>query len=244
VNATQNDERELFTQLRAEQTAAARDAVVRRYLPLAHRLAASYRYTTEPREDLEQIAAIGLLNAIDRFDPDRGTTFISFAVPTILGELRRHFRDRTWALRVPRGLQELTLRIERARDVLTPGSGRPPTTAELSRHLGVDEELILQALEVSLAHHAFRLDGPWGDDDDSDHDLPWQLEDGYARVEDRAMLAGLFATLSAQEAEIVFLRFHADLTQDAIARLAGVSQMHVSRVLFRSLVLLRSAADG
>jgi RNA polymerase sigma-B factor len=239
VNATHNDERELFTQMRAERTAAARDAVVRHYLPLAHRLAASYRYTAEPQEDLEQVAAIGLLNAIDRFDPERGTSFTSFAVPTILGELRRHFRDSTWALRVPRVLQELTLSIERARDVLTTRLARPPTTAELARHLGADEEAILQALELSLARHVFPLDG---DSEDPDTGMPWQVEDGYARVEDRALLAELLATLSARDARIVFLRFHADLTQDAIGRLVGTSQMQVSRVLYRSLVQLRSLA--
>src|SRR5689334_17629045 len=132
--------------------------MVRRYLPLAHRLAAKYRNRAEPIEDLEQVAAIGLLNAIDRFDPDRGTTFTSFAVPTILGELRRHFRDHTWALRVPRSLQELTLRIEPARDLLATRLGRSPTIAELARHLGTGEEPILQALEVSLARHAFPLE--------------------------------------------------------------------------------------
>jgi RNA polymerase sigma-B factor len=195
-------------------------------------------------DDLEQIAALGLLNAIDRFDPDRGTTFTSFAVPTILGELRRHFRDHTWALRVPRAAQELTLRIERARDLLTTRLTRAPTIAELSRHLDASEELILQALEVSLARHAFPLDGPGGDADDSDSDVPARLDDGYSRVEDRATLAELLATLSPQDAEIVFLRFHADLTQDAIARRVGTSQMRVSRVLHRSLARLRRAADA
>ena len=223
MNATHDDERE---------------AVVRRYLPLAHRLAAKYRNSTEPREDLEQIAAVGLLNAVDRFDPARGTAFVSFAVPTILGELRRHFRDQTWALRAPRFQQELSLRIERARDVLTARLARAPTVAELSRHLAIDEEFILQALDVSLAHHAFPLD------DESESAQPARLDDGYARVEERAMLAVLLAALSADDAEIVFLRFHADLTQDAIARLVGVSQMHVSRALHRSLLRLRQAADG
>jgi RNA polymerase sigma-B factor len=244
VNATQNDERELFARLRAERTAAARDAVVRRYLPLARRLAARYSHTSEPRDDLEQVAAIGLLNAVDRFDPERGTTFAAFAVPTILGELRRHFRDYTWALRVPRNLQELTLRIERARDVLTPRLARPPTIAELARHLGTGEELVLQALEASLAHRGFPLDDQAPDDDGGgESGLPAQFDEGYARVEARALLAELLATLSPREARIVFLRFHADLTQDDIGRLVGVSQMQVSRVLYRSLARLRAAAE-
>jgi RNA polymerase sigma-B factor len=230
VHATQNDEHELFARMRAAPSAANREAVVRRYLPLAHRLAGRYRHTSEPREDLEQVAAIGLLNAVDRFDPCRGTAFVSFAVPTILGELRRHFRDQTWALRAPRRLQELTLRIGRARDALTTTLGREPTVAELARHLGTGEEPILQALDVALAQETFPLD-----------EVPARLDDGYARVDDRTVLAGLLAVLEPRDAEIVFLRFHADLTQDAIARIAGVSQMHVSRVLFRSLARLREA---
>jgi RNA polymerase sigma-B factor len=242
VHASQNDERELFAQLHAEPSAAKRDAVVRRYLPLARRLAAKYRATSEPMEDLEQVAAIGLLNAIDRFDPSRGSTFTSFAVPTILGELRRYFRDHTWALRVPRDLQELTLALERARDELTATLGRAPTTAELSRHLDTGEEVLLQALEVSLAHRAFPLLDPGDADGEPEREMPSQLDDGYARVEDRNVLAGLVATLSARDAEIVFLRFHADLTQDAIGSLVGMSQMHVSRVLYRSLLRLREAA--
>jgi RNA polymerase sigma-B factor len=241
VHAIHHDERELFARLRAQPTADNREAAVRHYLPLAHRLAATYRHSTEPMDDLEQVAAVGLLNAIDRFDPDRGTTFTSFAIPTILGELRRHFRERTWAMRVPRGLQDLTLRIGLARDVLTATLARQPTIAELSGYIGTSEELIVQSLEVSLARHAFALDCPcW--DGDSKTDMPARLDDGYARVEDRSVLAELLATLDTQEAEIVFLRFHADLTQDAIARRVGVSQMHVSRVLYRSLVRLRRAA--
>jgi RNA polymerase sigma-B factor len=229
--------------MRAEPSAANREALVRRYLPLAYGLAARYRHTTEPMEDLQQIAAIGLLNALDRFDPARGSTFTSFAVPTILGELRRHFRDHTWALRVPRHLQELTLRIERGRDLLTTRLARPPTIAELSQHLGTGEELLLQALEVSLARHAIPIDRSCGDADDRESDVPARLDDAYSRVEDRATLAALLATLSAQDAEIVFLRFHADLTQDAIARRVGTSQMRVCRVLHRSIARLRGAAD-
>jgi RNA polymerase sigma-B factor len=225
VHATSpNDERALFARLREDPNTADREAAVRRYLPLARRLAGHYRHTGEPVDDLEQVAAIGLLKAVDRFDPERGATFTSFAIPTILGELRRYFRDRTWALRVPRGLQELTLQIERARDELTGSLGRQPTLTELSRRLGTSEELTLQALELSLARHSFPVD------------------EGYARVEDRATLATLLATLSVRDARIVFLRFHEDLTQEAIARIVGVSQMHVSRVLYRSLAKLREAA--
>jgi RNA polymerase sigma-B factor len=238
---TDNGERELFLRLRAAPGPADREAAVKRYLPLARRLAARYGYAAEPIEDLEQVAAIGLLNAIDRFDPDRGTAFASFAVPTILGELRRHFRDRTWALRVPRAQQQLSLTIERARDELTVSLGRQPTIAELAGHLGLGQEFVLQLLELSLARWSVPLTLRRADDEDED-EVPGDLDDGYRRVEDRAMLSRLLATLSERDAQIVFLRFSADLTQDAIARQLGVSQMYVSRALRRSLSHLRDAA--
>ena len=239
---TQNEERRLFASLRSDSSPAARDRAFQRYLPLARSLAGRYRRSEEPIEDLEQVAGIGLLKAIDRFDPDRGAAFSSFAVPTILGELRRHFRDTTWALRVPRQLQELTLKIERARGELTNLLGRQPTVAELSEHLEEREELILQALDLMVAKYTLSLDEP-DDDDTPAEPAPGKLDDGYARAEDRATLAPLLATLSAAEAEIVFLRFREDLTQDAIGQRVGVSQMHVSRVLYRSIARLRDAAD-
>ena len=208
-----------------------REQAVRRHLPLARSLAHRYWHSGEPIEDLEQVACIGLLNAIDRFDPELGTCFSTFAVPTILGELRQHFRDHTWALRPPRRLQELSVRIEHACDDLVPSLGRRPTVAELSDRLCTAPELILQALEIGAAHHTVPLDGTWSTE-----------EVGYARAEDRALLAPLLGTLNAQDAEVVLLRFREDLTQDAIARRVGVSQMHVSRVLCRSLLRMRDAA--
>jgi len=239
---TRNEERLLFTGLRATGTAELREQAVQRYLPLARSLAARYRHADEPLEDLEQVACIGLLNAIDRFDPDRGTAFSSFAVPTILGELRRYFRDRTWAMRVPRHLQELAVRIEHVRDELTGSLGRQPTIAELASRLQTGEETILQALELNGVRYAGPLttQRPNGDE----QELTGVVDDGYARADDRTVLAPLLATLGARDAEIVLLRFREDLTQDAIARQVGVSQMHVSRVLHRSLVRLRDAAAG
>jgi RNA polymerase sigma-B factor len=239
---TRNEERLLFSRLHVNRSRATRERLFRRYLPLAHALAARYRRCEEPFEDLQQVAGIGLLNAIDRFDPDRGTAFSTFAVPTILGELRRHFRDRTWAMRVPRRLQDLSVRIERVRDELTGALGREPTIAELAERLSGDQESILQALELAVTRHALPLEDGWPDDDGEVCDVPGRVDDGYARAEARAVLAPLLATLTAQEAEIVFLRFREDLTQDAIARRVGLSQMHVSRVLHRSLVRLREAA--
>ena len=237
-----NEERVLFERLRADRTAENRERVFRRYLPLAHSLAARYRRSGEPLEDLQQVAGIGLLNAIDRFDATRGTAFSSFAVPTILGELRRHFRDRTWALRVPRQLQELSMHIERARDDLTLSLGRQPTIGELAGLLEAGEEMVLQALELDGARHTIPLADPQADGGGDVEEVPGTVDDGYARADDRAVLAPLLATLSDQEAMIVFLRFSEDLTQDAIARRVGVSQMHVSRVLCRSLIRLRDAA--
>jgi RNA polymerase sigma-B factor len=239
---TQNDEGRLFARVRADPSRAARERAFERYLPLARSLAARYRHSEEPREDLEQVASIGLLKAIDRFDPARGAAFSSFAVPTILGELRRHFRDTTWALRVPRRLQELTLQIEHARSELTNLLGRQPTVTELSERLGEPEELILQALDLMVAKYTLSLDEP-NEADAPAEPAPGDLDDGYAHAEDRATLAPLLATLPAADAEIVFLRFHEDLTQDAIARRVGVSQMHVSRLLYRSIARLRDAAD-
>jgi RNA polymerase sigma-B factor len=239
---TRNEDRLLFERLRADRSAENRERAFRRYLPLAHSLAARYRGGGEPLEDLQQVAGIGLLKAIDRFDPVRGTAFSSFAVPTILGELRRHFRDRTWALRVPRQLQELSMRIERARDDLTPSLGRQPTLAELADRLQTTEETVLQALELDGARHTIPLAGPQDDEGGDAEEVPGAMDDGYALAEDRAVLASLLATLSAQEAVIVYLRFSEDLTQDDIARRVGVSQMTVSRVLYRSIIQLRDAA--
>jgi RNA polymerase sigma-B factor len=239
---TLSDERKLFARLRTGGSPADRAAAVERYLPLAHGLAARYSHSLEPMEDLEQVAAIGLMQAIDRFDPGHGTTFTSFAVPTILGELRRHFRDRTWALRVPRYQQEMAIKIERARDELATSLGHQPTIAELSRRLGIDEEFVLQALEMTLARQTFPLE-PLGAHAEADDPIPGELDAGYRRVEDRAVLVRLLATLTAPEAQIVFLRFTADLTQDVIARRLGVSQMSVSRTLRRSLAKLRDATQ-
>jgi RNA polymerase sigma-B factor len=232
----------LFTRLRAHGSAEQREQAFRRFLPLARSLAARYRRSGEPLEDLEQVASIGLLNAIDRFEPARGTAFSSFAVPTILGELRRYFRDRTWAVHVPRRLQEVGGQIEHVRDELTSSLGRQPTAHELADRLQSDAETILQAIELNLARSAVPLAGPPGVGDTDAYSVPGAVDGGYARAEDRAVLAPLLGRLSARDAEIVLLRFREDLTQDAIARRVGVSQMQVSRVLHRSVAQLRDAA--
>jgi len=239
---TQYDERQLFARLRTEGSASDREQAVRRYLPLARSLAHRYWHSGEPMEDLEQVACIGLLNSIDRFDPDVGTRFSSFAVPTILGELRQHFRDHTWALRTPCGLRALSVRIEHARDDLVPSLGRQPTVAELSERLCAAQELILQALEIAVARHTVPLDASSSEVGEGPEHGSGRDDDGYARAEDRAQLVALLRALSPLDAEIVLLRFRDELTQDAIARRVGVSQMQVSRVLRRSLVRMRHAA--
>ena len=233
---SRHDDHRLFNRLRTEGGASDREEAVRRYLPLAHALAHRYWHSGEPMEDLEQVACVGLLNAIDRFDPDLGTRFSSFAVPTILGELRQYFRDHTWDFRAPQRLQTLTLRIERVRDALVPSLGRQPTVAELSEHLCAAQELILEALEITVARRTMPLDGPWAQDGEG------LTDDGYARAEDRAELVSLLRCLTPQDAEIVLLRFHDELTQDDIARRVGVSQMQVSRILRRSLAHMHDAA--
>jgi RNA polymerase sigma-B factor len=224
-------ERLRFARLRKSGRAEDRERLIRSYLPLAHSLAARYRSSEEPFEDLVQVAYVGLLNAIDRFDPGRGSAFSSFAVPTILGELRRYFRDRTWALRVPRDRQELYLRIERARDTLAVALGRQPTTAELAAHLDAGEEQVVQALDLDGAYHASPLDVPAPD-----------IDRGYERAEQRALLATLLPALTPLQAEIVHLRFHEDLTQERIAQRVGVTQMTVSRVLHQSIARLQLEA--
>jgi RNA polymerase sigma-B factor len=225
------EERLQFTRLRKHGSARDRERLVCRYMPLARSLAARYRASDEPLEDLVQVACLGLVNAVDRFDPDRGAAFSSFAVPTILGELRRHFRDRTWAVRVPRERQELYLRLERARDELAVALGRQPTVAELGAHVDATDEQVLRALDLDTAYRAGPLEAP----------AP-VIDYGYERAEDRAMLAALLPVLDPFETEIVRLRFHEDLTQDAIAHRVGITQMKVSRVLHRSLARLREAA--
>ena len=223
--------------------ASDREQAVRQHLPLARSLAHRYWHSGEPIEDLEQVACVGLLNAVDRFDPDMGTRFSTFAVPTILGELRQHFRDHTWALRPPRRLQALSVQIEHARDDLLTSLGRQPTVADLSERLGAEQELILQALEIAVARQTVPLDGPSSEDGEGPEEpRSGRDDDGYARAEDRAQLVSLLRVLSREDAEIVLLRFHDELTQDAIARRVGVSQMQVSRILGRSLVRMRDAA--
>jgi RNA polymerase sigma-B factor len=225
----------------------AREQLVARMMPLARQVASRYHRKSTSQEDLLQVASLGLLKAIDRFDPDRGTAFSSYAVPTIMGEIRRYFRDTGWALHVPRAQQELVLRAARVAEELTRKNGNTPSVAELAGALGETPEAVLEAREAALAHDALSLDAPAGpdrDDTETFTDGLGAIDDRFALVEDRSVLARAFAALPVRDRRVLGLRFQHDLTQKEIAERIGVSQMHVSRILKRSLERLHAVAVG
>jgi RNA polymerase sigma-B factor len=223
---------------------AGRDRLIEQHLPLARSLARRYLQGGEPIEDLEQTAYVGLVKAVDRFDPDRGS-FPAFAVPSILGELRKHFRDRGWAVHVPRRLQEHALAAEKAVETLAGELRRAPTPAEIAQRADLTVEEVLEAHQAAAAHRALSL--VTERDAEGDDDRPMDrgtLDDGYTRTEERAVLVALLGALKPQERRIVLLRFHHELSQREIGRLVGMSQMGVSRILRRSLDRMREAAEG
>jgi RNA polymerase sigma-B factor len=240
------DEQRLFARYRRRDDRAAREALVDRFLPLATQLARRYHRGSEPLDDLVQVASVGLLKAIDRFDPARGIAFSSFAVPTIAGELKRYYRDKGWAVRVPRDLQELALRVDRATDRLTHQLGRRPTASEIADDLGVAVEQVLEAHEAAAAYRADSLDRPGSDDD---QDAPRVVdtlggdEPGYRRAEDSATVESMAWVLSDREREVLRLRFEEDLTQSEIGRRVGLSQMHISRLLRQAVARLREVSE-
>jgi RNA polymerase sigma-B factor len=240
-------DRLLFCRYADGGDARAREEIVRRYMPLAAQLARRYNGSREPLDDLMQVASLGLLKAIDRFDVERGNAFSSFAVPTILGELKRHFRDVGWAVHVPRALQELTLRTRTAIDELSAQLGRAPTPQEIAEALGEPVETVIEATESATAHHAVSLDAPSRLSDADDNDPAWHdrfgiEDDGYERAEWRGTLARGVRALPERDRAILALRFEQGLTQAEIAEAIGVSQMHVSRLLRRALDRLRAVA--
>jgi RNA polymerase sigma-B factor len=233
---------------RYHQTRDAREraALVERFMPLARSLAARYRHTSESLDDLVQVASLGLLKAIDRYDPARGHAFSSFAVPTILGELRRHLRDHTWSIHVPRDLQELGQRLGPTADELTTTLGRPPTVAELAERLDVTDELILDARQAAAAHTPASLDQPVNDDGQPATlgDLLGTADRELATVEDTVLLEHYLAFLPARSREVLRLRFTEDLKQREIGEILGISQMHVSRLIRQSLEQLQAIATA
>ena len=221
-----------------------KDDLVGEHLPLAKRLATRYRHTSEPLEDLTQVAYVGLVLAAERYDPARGVSFKSYAIPTIVGELRRHIRDHAWAARVPRGLQENVLRVTAATSELNTRLGRSPKTAELAKETGLEPEDVVEALGATSAYEAESLDTRATSDGDEREPLVATLgsvEPGYDLVEYGVSVRPAMAELSEQERIIVAMRFFEDLTQSEIARRIGISQMQVSRVLRRAVEHLHKA---
>ena len=221
---------------------AARAELVERMLPLARSLARRYAGKGEPLEDLEQVASLGLLKAIDRFDVSRDVRFATFAVPTIAGELKRHFRDRGWMLRVPRDIQELSARVARAREALTRDLGRPPTVDEVARTVGAGVEQVLDALRAADSYRMMSLDEPAAEGAGALEAIGGD-DEGYALAEHRVLLRRGLDGLGAREREIVRLRYYEGLTQREIARAVGVSQMHVSRLIRRSIDTMRDSIE-
>ncbi len=239
LSTPERDERWLLRRWRTEGDRAARDEVIARMMPLARSLARRYANRGEPIDDLEQVACVGLLKAVDGFDPDRDVRFASYAIPTIAGEIKRHFRDRGWMMRVPRHLQELHAQVAGARERLRDDLGRPPTIAELAAVVGADEERVLEALRAADAYRALSLDTPARDGDEPPLEAAVGSERDYERAEARAMLAGGLRDLPDREREILRLRFVEGHTQREIADALGLSQMHVSRLIRRTVEVLR-----
>ena len=241
------NDRELLRRYHEQGDVAAREQLIEQYMSLVRSLARRYSYRGEQLEDLVQIGAIGLIKAIDRFDLDRGVELTTYATPNIIGEIKRHFRDKGWAVRVPRGLQELNVQLSKLMESLTVQLGRSPTIPELAKAAGVEEEQVLEAIESGRAYTSLSLSvGGSGDDDDLDPlESLGTEEHQYEVSEDRAVLAPGFKALDPRERMILQLRFFDGLTQSQIAQQVGISQMHVSRLIRRSLEKIREtiAAD-
>jgi RNA polymerase sigma-B factor len=222
---------------------AAREQLIEQYMSLVRSLARRYAYRGEQLDDLVQIGAIGLIKAIDRFDLGRGVELTTYATPNIIGEIKRHFRDKGWSVRVPRGLQELNVQLSRLIEQLTVQLSRSPTIPELAKAAGVEEELVLEALESGRAYSSLSLSSGGGSDDEGELDPLESIgteERQYQVSEDRAVLAPGFRALDDRERTILHLRFFEGLTQSQIAQQVGISQMHVSRLIRRSLEKIRA----
>ena len=239
----QQSDKVLLRRYHEQGDLAAREQLIEQYMSLVRSLARRYSYRGEQLEDLVQIGAIGLIKAIDRFDVNRGVELTTYATPNIIGEIKRHFRDRGWSVRVPRGLQELNIQLSRLIEQLTVQNGRSPTIPELAKAASVTDEEVLEALESGRAYTSLSLSaGSGGGDDDGELDPLESLgtvEHQYEVSEDRAVLAPGFRVLDERERKILHLRFFEGLTQSQIAQQVGISQMHVSRLIRRSLEKIR-----
>lgn len=237
---------ELFARWHQQQDQRAREELVWRFLPLARMLASRYNGRGEPFDDLVQVASLALVKAIDRFDPARGNAFTSFAVPTILGELKRHFRDTGWSAHVPRATQELALRVQNAQERISAETGCSPTVHDLAEYLELTIEEVVDALEAANAHRAASLEIQVDSEDDGTRTLADTLghEDaGFELVEGTQTIARAASELSEVERQVLALRFFENLTQTEIAKRVGVSQMQVSRLLRRALEQLATLTD-
>jgi RNA polymerase sigma-B factor len=243
AGAGPSDEQQLFVRWHEHGDREARDALVRRFMPLARSLARRYDRSSEPFDDLLQVASLGLLKALDRYDPRLGHTFPSFGVPTILGEMRRHFRDSGWSVHVPRGAQERALLVREAQERLANERGRAPTVNQLAEYLELDIEEIIDALQAIQAYEALSLDAPRQvaeDDVMAYGDVMGQEDERYELVELGATISAVLEHIAPRERRILRMRFVEDLTQTEIATRVGISQMQVSRLLRRSLDRLRA----
>jgi RNA polymerase sigma-B factor len=237
--------REQFVAFARERDASLRDELVAAHLGLAEYLARRFANRGEPLDDLVQVASLGLIKAVDRFDPERGVEFSTYATHTIVGELKRHFRDKGWAIRAPRRMQELYLQLGKVVGTLSQELGHSPTIAELAAEVEVSEEEVLEALEAGQAYRSASLDAPVGNEEGETLGAHLGEEDvSLADVESRATLSPLLAQLPPRERLILHLRFFEGLTQSEIATRLNISQMHVSRLLARSVSELRNAAEA
>jgi RNA polymerase sigma-B factor len=245
---SREDTKELFARLRETGDTSLRDELARLHLPLVEYLAKRFRDRGEPLDDLIQVGSVGLLKAIDRFDLERGVEFSTYATPTIVGELKRYFRDKGWAVRVPRRLQELSLRLNKVVAQLTQDLGRAPTVAEIAKFAELEEEEVLEALESGQAYSTTSLDAPAGSGDEEDGPMRGdRIGEEDVRLENLeyfASLAPLIEQLPERERRILYLRFFKGMTQSKIAEHVGISQMHVSRLLTRILEFLREGMEG
>jgi RNA polymerase sigma-B factor len=239
-------EERLWARFAAQREPAVRDELVRRYLPFAGKLTQRYRGASESFDDLLQVASLGLVNAIDRFDPSRGVPFTAFASPTILGELKRHFRDRVWTVRVPRSLHDRLAEVDKAVAALIRDLQRSPSVAEIAERLQVDESEVLEALEANHNRRPLSLDRPASPEDPEETPAAeWigEEDEGYELVEGKAALEAALPGLDERERTVLRLRFVEDMTQSQIAERIGNSQMHVSRILRRTLQRIREEVN-
>jgi RNA polymerase sigma-B factor len=247
VPARREEELRLLRAYQSTRDPRAREAAVARFLPLARSLARRYSGGSEPLEDLEQVACLALVRAVDGFDPTRGTAFTSYAVPSIAGAIKRHFRDNGWSVRVPRDLQELALRVERVSDELLAETGQSSTATQIAERAGIDIEDVLEAREAFRALHSDSLDQPRGARDDEDSgsllDTLGDADLEIGRAHDRAALHSVLDTLDERDRTIIHLYYRDELTQAEIGRRLGYSQMHVSRLLRQAVERLRLAAS-